>query len=196
MTRSSSEHFPPPPPPTANLIHFSKQTPAADTTIYLRQRHWWNQFNAKLSPKRYWRGPRSQKVETISNTALSPPQWCFTKASSDISHPNVTLINCEGQSHKMVSISHNFWRERRAEAVSNRGPSAHQPEASPPGHSISNDWGRCLSRIKRTYDIWVKMITANEKQHTWFLKMITANEWKTTHVIFVSLWWWKYCERL
>ena len=34
--------------------------------------------------------------------------------------------NCEGQSHKTVSIDHNFRRERRAEADSNRGPAAYQ----------------------------------------------------------------------
>ena len=37
--------------------------------------------------------------------------------------------NCEGQSHKTVSTNHNFRRERRAEADSNRGPSADQPDA-------------------------------------------------------------------
>ena len=37
--------------------------------------------------------------------------------------------NCEGQSHKTVSTDHNFWRERRAEADSNRGPSAYQPNS-------------------------------------------------------------------
>ena len=37
--------------------------------------------------------------------------------------------NCEGQSHKTVSTDHNFWRERRAGADSNRGPSAYQPNA-------------------------------------------------------------------
>ena len=35
--------------------------------------------------------------------------------------------NCEGQSHKTVSTDPNFGRERRAEADSNRGPSAYQP---------------------------------------------------------------------
>ena len=35
--------------------------------------------------------------------------------------------NCEGKSHKTMSTDHNFWRERRAEADSNRGPSAYQP---------------------------------------------------------------------
>ena len=40
--------------------------------------------------------------------------------------------DCEGQSHKTVSTDHNFWRGRRAEADSNRGPSAsYQPNALP-----------------------------------------------------------------
>ena len=34
---------------------------------------------------------------------------------------------CEEQSHKTVSTDHNFLRERRAEADSNRGSSAYQP---------------------------------------------------------------------
>ena len=45
--------------------------------------------------------------------------------------------NCEGQSHKTVSADHNFWRERRAEADSNRGPSAYQPSALPLGQTGS-----------------------------------------------------------
>ena len=36
-----------------------------------------------------------------------------------------------------MSTSHNFWRERRAEAVSNRGPSAYQPTALPLGQTGS-----------------------------------------------------------
>ena len=54
------------------------------------------------------------------------------KVGSDKSHFNV-CINCEGQSHKSVSTDHNFWRERRAEADSNRCPSAYQPNALPLG---------------------------------------------------------------
>ena len=38
-------------------------------------------------------------------------------------------MNCEGQSHKTVSTDHNFSTERTAEAESNRGPSAYQPNA-------------------------------------------------------------------
>ena len=36
-----------------------------------------------------------------------------------------------------MSSDHNFWRERRAVAVSNRGPSAYQPNALPLGHTGS-----------------------------------------------------------
>ena len=48
--------------------------------------------------------------------------------------PFSCLINCEGQSHKTGSTDHNFWREMRAEADSNRprtGPSAYQSNALP-----------------------------------------------------------------
>ena len=45
--------------------------------------------------------------------------------------------NCGWQSHKTVSTDHNFWRERRAEADSNRGPSAYQPNALPLGQTGS-----------------------------------------------------------
>ena len=51
--------------------------------------------------------------------------------------------NCEGQSHKTVSTDHNFWSERRAEADSNRGPSAYQPNALPldqTGSRVLNEW--------------------------------------------------------
>ena len=43
--------------------------------------------------------------------------------------------NCEGQSHKTVFTDHNFGKERRAEADSNRGPSANQPNALPLGQT-------------------------------------------------------------
>ena len=46
--------------------------------------------------------------------------------------------NCEGQSQKTVSTDHNIWRERRAEADSNRGPSAYQPNALPLGQTGSH----------------------------------------------------------
>ena len=59
------------------------------------------------------------------------------KTGSDESHFNVS-VGSDGQSHKTVSTNHNlFWRERRAEAVSNRGPSAYQPNALPLGQTGS-----------------------------------------------------------
>ena len=42
---------------------------------------------------------------------------------------------CEGQRWKTMSTDHNFWRERTAEAESNRGTSAHQPNALPLGQA-------------------------------------------------------------
>ena len=47
------------------------------------------------------------------------------------------FYNCEGQSHKTMSTDYNFWRERRAEVDSNRGPSAFQPNALPLGQTGS-----------------------------------------------------------
>ena len=54
------------------------------------------------------------------------------KMGSDESHFNVS-VGSDGQSQKTVSTNHNIFEERgRAEAVSNRGPSAYQPNALPP----------------------------------------------------------------
>ena len=55
---------------------------------------------------------------------------------SDESHFNVSLI-VRDRSHKTVSTDHNFWRERRAEADSNRGPSAYQSNTLPLGQTDS-----------------------------------------------------------
>ena len=53
------------------------------------------------------------------------------KMGSDESHFNVSLIVTDKLSHKTVSTDHNFWsRERRAEAESNQGPAAYQPNFS------------------------------------------------------------------
>ena len=57
--------------------------------------------------------------------------FCIKVGSDEMFH------NCEGQSHKTVSTDHSFWRERRAEADSNRSPSAYQPNALPLGHTGS-----------------------------------------------------------
>ena len=46
--------------------------------------------------------------------------------------------NCKGHSHKTVSTDHNFWRKRRAEADSNRSPSAYKPNALLLGQTSSH----------------------------------------------------------
>ena len=59
------------------------------------------------------------------------------KMGSEESHFDVS-VGSDGQSHKTVSTNHNlFSRERRAEAVPNRGPSAYQPNALPLGQTGS-----------------------------------------------------------
>ena len=63
------------------------------------------------------------------------------KMGSDESHFNVSA-GSDGQSHKTMSTNHNLsedW-ERRAEAVSNRGPSAYQPNALLLGQTCSRQW--------------------------------------------------------
>ena len=64
-------------------------------------------------------------VTTRINSALG---WAAMRAI-------LMFHNCDGQSHKTVSTDHNIWRERRAEADSNRGPSAYQPNALPLGQT-------------------------------------------------------------
>ena len=55
---------------------------------------WLNLLNVKLSPKRYWWGPRSQEVDKEGDPTLFCPHQndSFTKMSSDESHFDVSLI--------------------------------------------------------------------------------------------------------
>ena len=64
------------------------------------------------------------------------------KMGSDKSHFNVS-VGSDGQSHKTVSTNHNLFEEKkRAESVSNRGPSAYQPNVLPLGQTGSRLLGR------------------------------------------------------
>ena len=67
------------------------------------------------------------KRETTLGTRLSPPEW-LQHWGGQRWEPFTCFINCDGQSHNTVSADHNCWRERRAEAESNRDPSAYQPK--------------------------------------------------------------------
>ena len=66
----------------------------------------------------------------------------------------------EGQSHETVSTDHNFRRERRAEADSNRGPSAYQPNALPLGQTGSQVYGL----IRRTFVQSAQNLTPEKSQ--------------------------------
>ena len=69
--------------------------------------------------------------------------WAATRAI-------LMFHTCEGQNHKPVAPD-NLWRERRAEADSNRGPSAYQPNALPLGQTGSHFWSSTFV----TYIYWV-----------------------------------------
>ena len=71
---------------------------------------------------------------TVTPTKTSALRWAAMRAI-------LMFHNCEGQSRKTVSADHNLWRERRAEADSNRGPSAYQPNALPLGQTGSHHLG-------------------------------------------------------
>ena len=68
---------------------------------------------------------------TVTTRMIPALKWAAMRAI-------LMFIDCEGQSHTIVSTDHNFLREKRAEAVSNRGPSAYQPNALPLGQTGSH----------------------------------------------------------
>ena len=59
------------------------------------------------------------------------------------------LHNCEGQSHKTASTDYNLWRERRAKADLNWGPSAYQANALPLGQTGSRHQNEQLNIFRR-----------------------------------------------
>ena len=69
-------------------------------------------------------------IATVTTRMTSALRWAAMRAI-------LLFHNCEGQSHKTVSTNHNFSSERRAEADSNRAPSAYQPNALPLGQTGS-----------------------------------------------------------
>ena len=72
---------------------------------------------------------------------------------SDESHFNVSLTVSD--SHKTASTDHNFWRERKAEADSNRGPSAYHMRIS---HNIASSF-HC-----HMYQLEFKMLLPSAKK--------------------------------
>ena len=86
-----------------------------------------------------------EEGDYIPIARLPPSQWLL-HSDGQRWEPFECFINYEGQRHKTVSTDHNFWRERKAEPDSNRGPSAYQPNALPLGQTGSNRV-KCYVRI-------------------------------------------------
>ena len=86
--------------------------------------------------KEVWmRGKR--EIIYLSLHCYHQNDFCI-KTGSDESHFNVS-VGSDGQSHKTVSTNHKpLSRERRAEAVSNQGPSAYQHNTLPLGQTGSH----------------------------------------------------------
>ena len=103
-----------------------------------------NLFEEKGEPKRYreggygggGEGGGEKEIIYVSLHCLHQNDFCI-KMGSDESHFNV-LVGSDGQSQDSVHKPQPFWRERRAEGVSNRGPSAFQPNALPLGQTGSH----------------------------------------------------------
>ena len=81
------------------------------------------------------RGWEEREVIYLSLHCHHQNDFCI-KMGSDESHFNVS-VGSDGQSQDSVHKPQLFGRERRAEAVSNRGPSAYQPDALPLGQTGS-----------------------------------------------------------
>ena len=109
---------------------------------------------------------------------------------SDESRFNVSVLGSEGQGHKKVSTNHKlFWLERRAEAVSNRGPSAYQPNALLLGQTGSP-----------AYDFWEETVISWQHYshtHSFLVKReeppvyiyIACDERLTVEHVFTFLFW-------
>ena len=92
---------------------------------------WLNVFNAELSPERSWRGPRSQEVGKRATTPTlhchHHQNDCCIKMGSDDSHFSVSSIAKDKVTRRCPLTT--ALEEKRAEAESNRGPSACLPNA-------------------------------------------------------------------
>ena len=80
-------------------------------------------------------GGRGRNIIYLSLHCHHQNDSCI-KMGSDESHFDVS-VGSDGQSHKTMPTDHNLFEEKRAEAVSNRGPSAYQPNALPLGQTGS-----------------------------------------------------------
>ena len=98
--------------------------------------------------KGVWRWRRRSRLYTylynVTSRMIPALRWAAMRAILMFS------VGSDEQSHRTVSTNHNlFWRERKAEAVSNRGPSAYQPNALPLGQTGSRQPSVCQICCRR-----------------------------------------------
>ena len=87
------------------------------------------------------RGPRSLEVGEEGDYTYRFHTDSCGQLGSDERYYNVSLAVRGKVTKAAVCLNHNFWRERRAEAESNRSPSAaYQPNALPLGQAGSLRW--------------------------------------------------------
>ena len=81
--------------------------------------------------------------EPYSGTKSSIKKWIIFRRSVRSMFGKQTFAQLRtGFRHSLYLFPQPFWRERKAEAASNRGPSAYQPNALPLGHTGSHWlWG-------------------------------------------------------
>ena len=81
-----------------------------------------------------WRWGGGERLYTYRYTVTTRMTYALRWAAM---RAILMFHNCEGQSRKTVFTDHTLWSERRAEADSNRGHSAYQPNTLPLGQTVS-----------------------------------------------------------
>ena len=80
---------------------------------------WWAVISRLMFCK-LWGAMSQDSIYEPPDAILSPPQWVLHYDGRRW-ESFWSSVNCKGQSHKTVSLNHNFWRKRRAEVGSSTG---------------------------------------------------------------------------
>ena len=108
-------------------------------------------LDSHTAPELWHGGGRRGRLYTYRHTGttrMTPAlRWAAMRAI-------LMFRTYDGESHKTVSTDHNFWRERKAEAGWNRGPSAYQPNALPQGQTGSRNTD--TKNILKQESSWVR----------------------------------------
>ena len=117
---------------------------------------------------------------TVTTRMTSALSWAAMRAI-------LLFHNCEGQSPKTLSTDHNFWNERRAEADSNRGPSAYQPNALPLSQTGSHSYAprSCLCIGPAITSPVIESLKVHVRSAA---ETMATSEWNMRHQITSKIW--------